>query len=69
MNRVREMHGGKDYDAAFGTRMTGTGVYAQLLRDRFHKARDRAGLAKALPALRCDLFAVPPKVGDQMRLF
>lgn len=69
MNRVREMHGGKDYDAAFGTRMTGTGVYAQLLRDRFHKARDRAGLAKALPAPRCDLFAVPPKVGDQMRLF
>jgi len=68
MNRVREMHGGKDYDAAFGTRMTGTGVYAQLLRDRFHKARDRAGLAKALPPLRCDLFAVPPKVGDQLSL-
>ncbi|MFT7190827.1 MAG: DNA repair photolyase [Dinoroseobacter sp.] len=69
MNRVREMHGGKDYDAAFGARMTGSGVYAQLLRDRFHKARDRAGLAKELPALRCDAFAVPSKVGDQMSLF
>jgi DNA repair photolyase len=69
MNRVREMHGGKDYDAAFGARMTGSGVYAQLLRDRFHKARDRARLAKELPALRCDAFAVPSKVGDQMSLF
>ncbi len=69
MNRVREMHGGAEYDAAFGTRMTGTGVYAQLLRDRFHKARDRVGLAQHLPELRCDLFEVPPKVGDQLRLF
>lgn len=69
MNRVREMHGGADYDAAFGTRMTGTGVYAQLLRDRFHKARDRVGLARELPKLRCDVFGVPPKAGDQMSLF
>jgi DNA repair photolyase len=44
MARVRDMRGGKDYDAAFGTRMTGQGVWAQLLRQRFIKACSRLGL-------------------------
>ncbi len=44
MTRVRDMRGGKDYDAAFGTRMTGQGVWAQLLRQRFIKACSRLGL-------------------------
>ena len=44
MARVREMRGGKDYAASFGTRMTGEGVWAQLLRQRFHKAVARLGL-------------------------
>lgn len=43
MNRVREMRGGKDYDADFSTRMRGTGVWADLMRQRFHKAADRLG--------------------------
>jgi DNA repair photolyase len=43
MARVRDMRGGKDYDAAFGTRMTGQGVWAQLLRQRFLKACNRLG--------------------------
>jgi DNA repair photolyase len=43
MARVREMRGGKDYDAAFGPRMTGTGTWAQLLRDRFQLAKKRLG--------------------------
>ncbi len=44
MARVREMRGGKDNDAQFGTRMTGTGVWAQLLRQRFVKACTRLEL-------------------------
>ena len=44
MARVRDMRGGKDYDAAFGTRMTGQGVWAQLLRQRFLKACSRLEL-------------------------
>lgn len=44
MARVREMRGGKDNDARFGSRMTGQGVWAQLLRQRFHKATARLGL-------------------------
>ena len=39
MARVREMRGGKDYDASFGSRMKGEGVWAQLLQQRLAKAR------------------------------
>ena len=41
MARVREMRGGKDYDARFGTRMRGEGVWAELLAQRFKKAAAR----------------------------
>ena len=44
MARVREMRGGRDNDARFGSRMTGQGVWAQLLRQRFDKACARLGL-------------------------
>lgn len=41
MNCVRDMRGGKDYDASFGTRMRGEGVWAELIRQRFEKAVKR----------------------------
>ena len=69
MARVREMHGGKDYSAEWGKRMRGDGHYARLVGARFDIAARRLGLATALPALRTDLFAVPPKPGDQLELF
>jgi DNA repair photolyase len=69
MGRVRELHGGRDYDPAFGLRMTGQGVWADLIRQRLIKARARLGLARGLPALRCDLFRPPGRVGDQLSLF
>ena len=69
MARVREMQGGKAYSSEYGTRMTGTGVYADLLQKRFARARRAHGLAKELPPLRCDLFAVPLARGDQLSLF
>ena len=43
MARIRDMRGGKDYDATFGTRMRGTGPWARLLRDRFELAAARLG--------------------------
>ncbi|RDK09397.1 PA0069 family radical SAM protein [Cupriavidus lacunae] len=43
MNRVRDMRDGKAYDASFATRMRGTGVWADLLRQRFYKAAERLG--------------------------
>ncbi len=69
MGRVRELHGGRDYDPEFGKRMTGQGQWAALLRRRFDVAIKRLGLTKTLPPLRTDLFARPPRAGDQLSLF
>jgi DNA repair photolyase len=44
MSRVRDMRGGKDYDSNFSTRMKGEGLWADLLRQRFHNAARRLGL-------------------------
>ncbi|OON64548.1 radical SAM protein [Massilia sp. KIM] len=41
MNRIREMRGGKDYDSDFSRRMHGEGVWADLIRQRFHKTVER----------------------------
>jgi DNA repair photolyase len=69
MGLVRDTRGGKDYDSSWGKRMTGDGVYAELMQQRMEKARERYGLTRKLPALRTDLF-VPPKVDDgQLSLF
>ncbi|MGB5067262.1 MAG: PA0069 family radical SAM protein, partial [Albidovulum sp.] len=35
MNRLRDMRGGKDYDATFGQRMRGQGPFADLIARRF----------------------------------
>jgi hypothetical protein len=69
MGRVRELHGGKDYDAAFGTRMRGQGLWAELIHRRADLARKRLGLGDGLPPLRTDLFAPPARPGDQLALF
>ncbi|QJE03392.1 PA0069 family radical SAM protein [Massilia forsythiae] len=44
LNRIRDMRGGKEYDSDFGKRMTGEGVWADLIRQRFTKAVKRLGL-------------------------
>ena len=41
---VRETRGGRIYDSRFGTRQTGTGQWAELLRSRFLLAIRRLGL-------------------------
>ena len=69
MGHVRAMQGGKDYDATFGTRMRGTGPYAEMIAQRFDAALRRYGYARKLPDLRCDLFQPPAKAGDQLSLF
>lgn len=69
MGRVRELHGGKDYDPAFGNRMRGQGKWADLIRQRVQLSTRKLGLTRDLPPLRTDLFQVPPQVGDQMALF
>jgi DNA repair photolyase len=68
MNRVRQIHGGRDYDPEWGRRMRGEGPHADLIARRFALAVDRLGLARARPPLRTDLFR-PPRDDRQMSLF
>jgi DNA repair photolyase len=69
MGRVRELHGGRDYDPDFGVRMTGQGPWAELIQRRAELARKRLGLGAGLPPLRTDLFSPPRRAGDQLALF
>ena len=69
MARVREMRGGKDNDSNFGTRMTGQGVWAQLLRQRFVKACARLGLNRQRTELDLSQFRPPPRDAAQGQLF
>jgi len=70
---VRQMRGGKDYDPNFGSRMSGTGKFAELVEKRFDIACKRFGLndhgaGRKRPELDCSLFRVPA-AGGQMPLF
>jgi len=69
---VRETRGGELYQAEFGTRMRGTGAYAELLEKRFRAARNRYGLDRPRPPLDTSRFrrpSRPGRSGDQMPLF
>ena len=66
MARVRELHGGKDYDAEWGKRFRGEGVWANLMARRFKLAIARLGMDNPMPPLRCDLFRVPMAKGNQL---
>jgi DNA repair photolyase len=69
LSLVRDTRGGRDNDPRFGSRMTGEGPYATLLRQRFEKARERLDLDAKLPPLRADLFEPPQLESRQMTLF
>jgi DNA repair photolyase len=69
LSLVRETRGGKDYNSAWGERMTGEGAYATLMQQRFARARERFGLDRKLPALRTDLFTPPRAEEAQLELF
>jgi DNA repair photolyase len=47
MSLINQARGGKDYDSQFGTRMRGTGPYAELLRTRFDLAKRKLQFAGA----------------------
>ncbi len=66
MSLIHDTRDGRDNSQAFGQRMRGTGVWAKLLRDRFHLACRRFGLATGdIAALDTTRFR-PPSTGGQM---
>ena len=69
MARVRDMRGGRDYQAQFGRRMQGEGVWADLLAQRFAAACTRLGLnGERRGVLDCSQFR-PPALNGQQSLF
>jgi DNA repair photolyase len=66
MSLVRQMRGGKDYDAQWGERMRGTGPYARLIAERFAIATRRLGLNKTHRSLDITKFRRPSRLGDQL---
>ena len=66
MQLLRDMRGGKDYDADWKTRMSGEGPFAKLVADRFRLARQRSGLHERHPKLETGYFKPPLKVAKQL---
>ena len=68
INTLRDMRGGKDYDARWFERGTGKGPVANLIRQRFIKAASRLGLNQPRESLRTDLFKPPGRTTSQLSL-
>ncbi|HUS36128.1 MAG TPA: PA0069 family radical SAM protein [Verrucomicrobiae bacterium] len=70
LNRIRSMRDGKLYDAKWGDRMRGHGIFAEQMEQMFNVACKHAGLE---PGMRHELstehFRVPKAQGPQMELF
>ncbi len=69
LNTLRDLRGGKLYDAAFGQRMRGRGIYADLIRQRFRVAIRKHGLQRrSTSGLDCSQFSPPVRCGEQWSL-
>lgn len=68
MARIRDMRGGKDYDADFSARMQGSGPWADLIAQRFRKTCARLGLNRERMELDTLLFR-PSVLAPQQGLF
>ena len=68
MSLINQSRGGKDYDSGFGTRMRGTGQFAELISKRFALACKRLDLGFRRMRLTTEHFRVP-SAGGQMDLW
>ncbi|HEY3858996.1 MAG TPA: PA0069 family radical SAM protein [Gammaproteobacteria bacterium] len=68
MSIIRQSRGGQEYDSGFGTRMRGTGLFAELIAQRFALATRRLHMGFG-SRMRLDTshFKVPPE-GGQLEL-
>lgn len=69
MSLMRQIREGKAYQAEFGTRMRGKGIFAQLIGKRFELACKRLALNQHRLDLDCSQFIPPRQVGSQQALF
>ncbi|WP_430404692.1 PA0069 family radical SAM protein [Hyphomonas sp.] len=68
INTIRDMRGGKDYDARWFERGSGRGPVAKMIMQRFVRETHRLGLDTPRAALRTDLFRPPTAMDDQLEL-
>lgn len=68
LSLLRQAHGGKEYNAQFGTRMCGSGEYADMIAQRFQLACKRLGLNRRHRPLDTSLFRAPHGT-NQLTLF
>jgi DNA repair photolyase len=68
MSLINQARGGKDYDSQFGTRMRGTGPYAELLRTRFDLAKRKLGFLGAEQRYELDTTLFRPPRADTPQL-
>ncbi|MEJ2132420.1 MAG: PA0069 family radical SAM protein [Gammaproteobacteria bacterium] len=69
MSLVQQSRGGRDYDARWGARMRGSGIFATTIAKRFRLAARRFGLDGDMPTLDTQSFEAPLREGDQLALF
>jgi DNA repair photolyase len=71
MSLMRQMRGGKEYDAEWGKRMRGEGPVAEMLSQRMRLARRKFGLDRNRNTLALDVtrFRKPPEDKRQLELF
>jgi DNA repair photolyase len=74
MSIIHQLRGGRDNDPRFGTRMTGTGLYAELIAKRFDIACRKYhlndhGAGRRRADLDCSLFKPPTANPGQLTLF
>ncbi len=68
LSLIRQTRQGKENDATFGRRFTGTGPYAWSIGRRFELACQRLGLNANRLKLATGLFRRPPQPGEQLTL-
>ena len=64
MSLIRQSRDGKENDPRFGSRMSGSGRFAELVAQRFRIAKTRYGLDQSMPSHRLDLFRPPTAQGS-----
>ena len=69
MSIVRQSRGGKDYDSAFFERQRGTGLFADMIGQRFKLATRKLGLNLDRPSMNTTSFSPPRPPQPQMSLF
>ncbi len=66
---IRDTRGGKDYDATFGKRMTGSGPVAWMIGRRFEVACERLGFNVTSVKTTTEHFRPPRPATQQLSLF